>query len=241
MKIISAKNIKKPTALRVIFGNPGMGKTSTVKYMPGKKLLIDLDGTSSVLKGDNNIDIVSLDDPNNPRESLPALLKEIQDTAIDKYDGFVLDNISELENAVLTEYGKKGNNNGVPGIQNYQQLQFFELDAIRFMKNWHKNVVITAWEMTDDYTTESGQTFTRSYPQIRKPILNNVLGLSLQVGRLSVSAKSGKRWFQLAPTDSVFSKNQIDNRENCLQEDLFKSGDKDVRATPVSKKASPAN
>lgn len=241
MIIKKATDIVAPPALRVIFGNPGMGKTSTVKFMPGKKLLIDLDGTSSVLKGDNNIDIVSLDNPNNPRESLPALLKDIQDTQLDKYDGFVLDNISELENAVLTEYGKKGNNNGVPGIQNYQQLQFFELDAIRFMKNWHKNVVITAWEMTDDYTTESGQTFTRAYPQIRKPILNNVLGLSLQVGRLSISAKSGKRWFQLAPTDSVFSKNQIDNRENCLQEDLFKSGDQDVRATPVSKKASPAN
>lgn len=227
MEIKKATEIKRPEALRVIFGNPGMGKTSTIKYIPGKKLIIDLDGTSSVLRGESNIDVVELPDKNNPRESLPKLLKEIQDTVLDQYDCIVLDNISELENAVLTEYGKKGNNSGVPGIQNYQQLQFFELDVIRYMKSWGKNIVITAWEMTDDYTTESGQTFTRSYPQIRKPILNNVLGLALQVGRLSVSPKSGKRWFQLEPTDSVFSKNQIDGRKNCLQEDLFKDGEPD--------------
>ena len=234
MQIINAKDIKKPSSLRIIYGNPGLGKTSTVKFMPGKKLVIDLDGTSSVLKGDNNIDITYLDDKDNPRESLPKLLQEIKDNYSDKYDGFVLDNISELENAVLTEYGKKGNNHGVPGIQNYQQLQFFELDVIRYLKNFDKNVLVTAWETTDEYTSENGQTFSRSFPQIRKPILTNVMGLALQVGRLSVSPKSGQRGFQLMPTDSVFAKNQIDNRKGCLQSDLFKDGDANVQAPSVS-------
>lgn len=235
MEIINAKNISKPTSLRIIYGNPGIGKTSTIKYMPGKKLVIDIDGTSSVLKGDNNIDITHLDDKNSPRESLPKLLKELKEGYSDKYDGFVLDNISELENAVLTEYGKKGNNNGVPGIQNYQQLQFFELDTIRYLKNFDKDVLITAWETNDDFTAENGQSFTRSYPQIRKPILTNVMGLALQVARLTVSQKSGNRGFQLMPTDSVFAKNQIDNRKFCLQSDLFKDGDVGVSTSRVSK------
>lgn len=228
MKIIKATEINKPAALRILYAAPGMGKTSTLQYMPDRKLIIDLDGTSSVLINKPNIDIVTLDDPYNPRESLPKLLKEIKDEHLDEYDSIALDNISELENAVLTEYGKKGNNNGVPGIQNYQQLQFFELDMIRYMKNWNKNIVITAWEQTDDFATESGQTFTRAYPQIRKPILSNVMGLALQVGRLQVSSKTGKRGIILTPSNAVFAKNQLDQREFCLQEDLFKEGDNDV-------------
>lgn len=224
MEIKNAAEITKPSALRIIYGNPGLGKTSTIKYMPGKTLVIDVDGTSSVLKGFKNIDITTIPDADNPRESLPKLLKDIKDNYIDKYDNIALDNISELENSILTEYGKKGNNHGVPGIQNYQQLQFFELDMIRYLKSFDKNVLITAWEMTDEYTTESGQSFTRAYPQIRKPILTNVMGLALQVGRLTISPKSGERGFQLMPTDSVFAKNQLDGRKGCLQADLFEEG-----------------
>ena len=232
MEITNAAEITKPSSLRIIYGNPGLGKTTTVKYMPGKTLLIDIDETSSVLKGFGNIDITTLPDKNSPRESLPKLLKEIKDNYADKYDNIVLDNISELENAVLTEYGKNGNNNGVPGIQNYQQLQFFELDMIRYLKHMGKNVLITAWETTDDYSAENGQTFTRSYPQIRKPILTNVMGLALQVARLTISPKTGERGFQLMPTDSIFAKNQIDSRKFCLQADLFnEDGDTDDKDT----------
>lgn len=224
MEIENAAELTKPSALRIIYGNPGLGKTTTIKYMPGLTLLIDIDGTSSVLRGFGNVDITTLPDKENPRESLPKLLKDIKDNYIDKYDNIVLDNISELENAVLTEYGKKGNNHGVPGIQNYQQLQFFELDMIRYLKSFGKNVLITAWETTDEYTTESGQSYTRAYPQIRKPILTNAMGLALQVGRLTISPKSGERGFQLMPTDSVFAKNQLDSRKGCLQADLFNEG-----------------
>ena len=67
MKVIHAADIKKPTALRILYGNPGMGKTTTIQYMPGRKLVIDIDGTSSVLKGKKDIDIVEVD-PNNIRE-----------------------------------------------------------------------------------------------------------------------------------------------------------------------------
>lgn len=221
MKVIHAADIKKPTALRILYGNPGMGKTTTIQYMPGRKLVIDIDGTSSVLKGKQDIDIVKVD-PNNIREDLPKLLKDIQDNYLDQYDSIALDNISELENAVLTEYGKKGNNHGVPSIPNYQQLQFFELDLIRYMKAWDKEILITAWEMTDEFTDENtGQSFTRAYPKIRKPIVTNVMGLALQVGRIIISPKTGKRGITLAPSNAIFAKNQIDDRKASLQEDLF--------------------
>ncbi|MBC2048230.1 AAA family ATPase [Listeria booriae] len=234
MDIKKASEITTPSAIRLIYGDPGKGKTSTIGFMPGRTLVIDIDGTSSVLKGKDNIDIVDMHDPiiieNGYRVGLPKLLQEIKTNHLDNYDNIVLDNISELETAMLTEYGKNGNNNGVPGIQNYQQLQFWELDLIRYLKTFGKNILITAWEVSDEWQTEAGQIFNRSYPQIRKPILTNVMGLCLQVARLSVSPKTGNRGFTLTPSDAVFAKNQIDDREFCLQEDLFKIGDVDAKS-----------
>lgn len=233
MKITSAKDIKNPSALRILYANPGIGKTSTIKYMPGKKLVIDLDGTSSVLKGLPNIDIVQINDPENIKEELPKLLKEIKETT--DYDSIALDNISEMDSAILNEYGQKGKNNGIPSLKNYQQLQFYDLNMLRYLKTFKKQVLVTAWELTDDYVDEStGQSFTRSYPQVREPILQNIMGLAMQVGRLIVSPKDKKRYVMLSPTNSVFAKNQIDHREFCLQEDLFK----DAEPKTVSKKAS---
>src|SRR5699024_9898852 len=185
-------------------------------------------GTSSVLKHLPDIDIVTVDNPDEIREELPKLLAEIKETMLVQYDSIALDNISELENAVLTEYGKKGNNHGVPGIQNYQQLQFFELDLIRYLKSFNKNIAITAWEDSDQFVEESsGQSFTRTYPKVRRPILTNVMGLALQVGRLQISPKSGKRGIILKPSNAVFAKNQIDSREFAMPEELytFKGGD----------------
>ena len=228
MKITHAEDVQQPDALRIIYSAPGKGKTTSLQYMPGKKLIIDIDGTSSVLKGLPDIDIVTVDNPDDIREELPKLLAEIKETMLDQYDSIALDNISELENAVLTEYGKKGNNHGVPGIQNYQQLQFFELDLIRYLKSFNKNITITAWEDSDQFVEESsGQSFTRTYPKVRRPILTNVMGLALQVGRLQISPKSGKRGIILKPSNAVFAKNQIDSREFAMPEELytFKGGD----------------
>lgn len=229
MNIIHAEDLQQTAALRIIYANPGTGKTTSLQYMPGKKLIVDIDGTSSVLKSLPNIDIVTVDDPDNIREELPKLLQEIKNTALDQYDSIALDNITEMENAILTEYGKKGNNHGVPGIQNYQQLQFFELDLIRYLKSFKKNITITAWEDTDQFVEESsGQSFTRTYPKVRKPILTNVMGLALQVGRLQISPKTGKRGIILKPSNSTFAKNQIDDREFALPEDLYEVPDANV-------------
>ena len=47
------------------------------------------------------------------------------------------------------------------------------------------------------------------------------------VARLVFNEKSGKRGFILSPSNNVFAKNQLDNREHCLQEELFTVGDVD--------------
>ncbi len=56
--------IKKATDIKrgqdfsaLIYSAPGVGKTSTAKFLPGKTLVIDIDRTTNVLAGEPNIDV----------------------------------------------------------------------------------------------------------------------------------------------------------------------------------------
>lgn len=224
LKITNAVDINTSLGTYLIYGAPGMGKTSTVKFFSGNTLVLDMDRTSHVLKGNPNIDILYVDNQNTWKE-WGNLLKELAESDLTKYDTVVLDNISELERSILSNLGRDGKNNRVPEMRHYQQMQFFLVDSVRFLKSLNKRIVITAWETTDEWSTPEGQVFNRSYPQISTKILTNVMGLADVVGKIVYNPKTEKRGYLLQPTDAVFAKNQLDNRKFCLQEDLLKVGD----------------
>jgi phage nucleotide-binding protein len=186
-----------------------------------------VDRTTRVLKGEKNIDITLIDNQDTWK-AWGQVVKTLSTMDLSQYDNIVLDNISELERCMLANLGREGKNNRVPGIQNYQQVQFFLIDSVRFLKTLNKNIIITAWETTDLWTTEDGQQFNRSYPQISAKIMTNFMGLCDIVGRLVYNAKTENRGFYLQPTNSVFAKNQLDNRKFCLQDELMNVGDVDV-------------
>src|SRR5699024_11802515 len=125
---------------------------------------------------------------------------------------------------MLGNMRRVGNNNRVPTMMNYQQIDFMIIDSLRFINSLNKRVIYTAWETTDEFQTEGGQIFNRKFPDIRPKILNNFMGLCQVVGKLSINHKTEKRGFILSPSNSVFSKNQLDERKGCLQEDEFKVG-----------------
>ncbi|EHW1479392.1 AAA family ATPase [Listeria monocytogenes] len=229
LEIKSASTLQDVNKLRLIYSAPGIGKTSTIKFLEGKTLVVDIDRTTSVLKGQENIDIVTADTM-TPFITFPQLLKEINDSYLNNYNNIVIDNISELERSILAQLGKEGKNNRVPSMANYQQMQFMMIDAIRYLKSFGKNILITAWETSDQWQTPEGQIYNRSYPQISNKILTNAMGLCDVVARLIYDSEEEKRWFILQPTNAVFAKNQIDSRKGCKQEDLFKIGDIDAKA-----------
>lgn len=154
-------------------------------------------------------------------------MKELSKMDLSGYDNIALDNISELERCMLADLGRQGNNNRVPGIQNYQQVQFFLMDAVRFLKTLGLNVIILAWETTDVWTTPEGQSFNRSYPQISLKIMQNMMGLCDVVGKLFYNEKTDKRGIFLQATDSIFAKNQMDARKHCMQDELIPGSDAD--------------
>lgn len=229
LQVINAKDIAPNNATYLIYGPPGMGKTSTIKFLPGKTLVLDVDRTSRVLRGKENIDIVYVDNTDT-WDFWGKLIIDLEKNYKGVYDNIVVDNISELERCLLSDLGSKGKNKGVPSQGDYQYMQFRIVNSLRYMKNLGANLIWTAWESDDLYTDSSGQQYNRSYPQINRKIVNNVLGLCDVVGRLLINSE-GERGFILSATNSTYAKNQIDDRKGCLQSELLKSGDIDVPTT----------
>jgi phage nucleotide-binding protein len=227
LDIVHASEIKADKGTYLIYSPPGMGKTTAIKYLPGKTLVLDVDRTSRVLKGEKNIDIAYVDNTGT-WDFWGKLIIDLEEKFKGVYDNIVVDNISELERCLLSDLGSKGKNKGVPAQGDYQYMQFRVVNSLRYMKNLGVNLIWTAWEDSDLYTDSNGQQFNRSYPQINRKILNNVLGLCDVVGRLMINSE-GERGFSLSATNSTYAKNQIDDRKGCLQADLIQDGDSNVQ------------
>lgn len=224
MKIINASELNKKNFCYLIYSNPGMGKTTSIKYIKGKTLLIDIDKSSIVLKGQKNIDIVELDTHNIFTNWVELVTNLIQGGA-KGYDNIVIDNVSELFRSCLANLGREGKNSRVPTQGDYLKIDFTIIDSLRALTNLDNRIIFTAWETSDVWTDEvTGQMFNRAMPDIRPKILNNFLGLCDVVARLVCKkTETGEltRGFYLSPTSSVFAKNRLDDRQGCKFEELI--------------------
>lgn len=226
--ITNANEINDQRSTYLLYAPPGTGKTYTVNYLPGKTLYIAIDKTQFPLKGNENIDVVDFD-THNAWDQWKELMNWFSTNDLSKYENIVFDNMSELFRSMLGNLGREGKNNRVPEMRHYQQIDFFIIDSIRYINNLGKRIVYLAWEMTDDFHTEGGQIFNRRFPDLRKSIMNNFMGLCQVIGKLSIRQENDEtiRGFILQPSNAIFAKNQLDNRKGCKQEDIFKVGDAD--------------
>lgn len=236
LQITNAADIKTTKGTYLIYGPPGMGKTTALKYLPGKTLVLDVDRTSKVLKGCKNIDIVEVDNINT-WDFWEKLIIELYENYRGKYDNIAVDNVSELERCILSDLGSQGKNKGVPSQGDYQYMQFRLVNSLRYMKNLDMNIIWTAWEITDSFQDANGQYYNRAFPQINHKIMNNVLGLCDVVGKLAINSE-GQRGFILTASNSTYAKNQLDDRKGCLQHELILVGDAVGEGTKTVSKGS---
>ncbi|MCS4487219.1 AAA family ATPase [Staphylococcus americanisciuri] len=230
--ISSAKNLSTENATYLIYGKPGSGKTHTLNFLHGRTLYVNVDKSERPLKGNQNIDILNFNSHEAWKE-WGDLMKWFADNkqTLNNYDTIAIDNLSELFRSMLANLGRSGKNNRVPEMSHYQRVDFFTIDSLRFLQSLNKRLIFMAWETNYDFYTPAGQQITQSVPDIRKTIRDNVAGLCQVVARLVVNKDSGKRGFILMPTNQIFAKNQLDDREHCLQEELFNVGDTDDNST----------
>lgn len=222
----------------LIYGKPGVGKTSAIRNLDGKTLVLDLDDSSKVLSGAANIDVQPFD-RSKPSEEWKEFLKNLAER-VSGYDNLVIDNVSAFEKDWFVERGRASKNGIGNEIQDYGQwANYFARIMTMIFMDAPVNVLVTAWENTRDITSETGQSFSQYAPAIRDSVRDGLLGLTDVVGRVVISTKTSHRGVILAGSDAIFAKNRLDNRTACAIEDLFKfGGDSNVSASSLPEETS---
>ena len=215
MNIINAKDIQHPHLTVLIYGTPGMGKTTLLGKLKGRTLIVDVDKGTSVLTGCENVDVLRLSE--NFRE-VPELVKQL--TASCPYDNVCLDSLSELERAILTRLAS-GNNNGIPSQQDYGKVNHSMMNICRQLRNIKANIFFTAWEQYTEVIAPSGEKYSRIEPMIRDKNMNNVVGLCDIVGRLYVNRENEERRVWLEARPNIIAKDRIFKRQWCSCEEVI--------------------
>ncbi|MFT8628724.1 AAA family ATPase [Oenococcus sicerae] len=218
MKVYNAADIQIGNYLYLIYGDAGTGKTSTAKYLAGKKLLISLDQSAEPAKDWKDTVIAEPEEADliSPYENITAFFDLVEKSYLPKVDVVIIDNISQLERIILTELVGKYKDNR----QAYQAMQeYFRSLATKF-RYWHKPIYTTAWELSYQESDSLGGQVTKYTVDMNAKARAAFTGLFDVVGRIYAD-HAGKRLIQLQPTDQVFAKNRIDQRNKALPEHLF--------------------
>lgn len=223
IKITKATDINRTENWKVLlYGKPGLGKTSAIKGLSGKTLVLDLDGSSRVLAGLKNVDVISFN-REEPIQSMKEFLNESKNL-INGYNTLVIDNLTAFEKDWFVARGLNSKNGIRNEIQDYGDYTNYFLRLISKIYSLPINIYATAWESKRDVDLEDGTKLTEYIPDVRNQVLNQLLGLTDVVGRIQVNPATHGRGAILEGNDGVYAKNRLDERIACKIEDLFKFG-----------------
>lgn len=223
IKITKATDINRTENWKVLlYGKPGLGKTSAIKGLSGKTLVLDLDGSSRVLAGLKNVDVISFN-REEPIQSMKEFLNESKNL-INGYNTLVIDNLTAFEKDWFVARGLNSKNGIRNEIQDYGDYTNYFLRLISKIYSLPINIYATAWESKRDMDLEDGTKLTEYIPDVRNQVLNQLLGLTDVVGRIQVNPATHGRGAILEGSDGVYAKNRLDERIACKIEDLFKFG-----------------
>lgn len=222
MKPINAAEIDKfDNWTAIIYSQPGFGKTSMVKSLVGRTIVLSVDGMYHVLSGLSNVDILTMDST-RPNEELANFYRYLLNN-LENIDNIVVDNMTTFQKYWLNAVGKT-TKNGMPERRDYGIIARVLFDFVASLKALKKNVLIFAHQKTEEITLEGGGVYTEFQPDIRA--LDAIMGIVPIVGRLVIvtnqDTQKKERIIVLQPTQSTRAKDQlIGNRPTIGQMELL--------------------
>ena len=227
----------------IVYGNPGAGKTTLASTLPPEETLIITTeaGLGPLLgKGHSLLDVRKVQE-NNPDKSLEEIINEIYvqlRTQKQVFKNVVLDNISELENALLQDMTRRRKKNA-PELREYGEVSYIMKSLItqfRDLEYIGVNVLFLAWEGQLDIKNSAGEVLTMTIPFVGKKIAVQLCGLVDCVAHLEVYEKTGVRWLRFGPSQQYLTKSQFAGLEAGEEADMVKLLEKLNAHSYVTKK-----
>ena len=215
MNITKTKDMKIGNLSVLIYGSPGMGKTTLLGNQKGRTLIIDIDRGTTVLAGCENVDVIRV---SKNLSEIQEVIKELHNKC--DYDNVCIDSLSELEQSFQGVLSER-NGTGVLSWQDYGKTNNFVLNCCRQLRSLNVNVLFTAWEKYIDMTAPSGDKYTRIVPMLRDKNMENICGLCDIVGRIYTARESGERAVWLEGRPDVLAKDRIFKRRSCSFDDVL--------------------
>ena len=209
MEVLDAKAIKKfSNWTAFIYSEPGKGKTTMIKSLVGKTVVLSVDGMYHVLSGTPNVQILTMN-PKKPNDELGNFYRYLLQNK-DDIDNIVIDNLSTFQKFWLNAQSLL-TKSGMPEMRDYGVIDRVLLDFISSLKSLKKNVLLFAHEKAVQVTRENGGVYTQFQPDVRN--MDAIMGIIPIVGRLVIvnnpETSETERLIVLQPTQSTRAKDQL--------------------------------
>lgn len=219
MPAFNWKNAPKENYRWLVYGVPGVGKTTLSKYLKGKTYLLSLDNSFrriSFWQDKNDIWVIDTD---NPIEDLNTFYDAFNPN---DYDNLVIDNISNLQKLFFIEKAKETKTGLDNKMSDYNEWTTYLVRFIAGVFKWNINILVTAWETQNKITDPSGQEFMQYGPDARPNPRDYLMGNCDVVARMIQKPQSGERGLIMQGSIDTYAKNRLDDRPGCKAEDFFK-------------------
>lgn len=219
MPAFNWKNAPKENYRWLVYGVPGVGKTTLSKYLKGKTYLLSLDNSFrriSFWQGKNDIWVIDTD---NPIEDLNTFYDAFNPN---DYDNLVVDNLSNLQKLFFIEKAKETKTGLDNKMSDYNEWTTYVTRFVASIFKWNINILVTAWETQTKVTDPSGQEFMQFGPDVRPNPRDYLMGNCDVVARMVQKPQSGERGLIMQGSIDTYAKNRLDDRPGCKAEDFFK-------------------
>lgn len=203
----------------LVYGTPGVGKTTLSKYLKGKTYLLSLDDSFHRIDSWKGNDDIWAIDPDKPIEDLNNFYDFFDPS---QYDNLVVDNISNLQKLFFIEKAKETKTGLDNKMSDYNEWTTYLVRFIAGIFKWNINILVTAWETQNKVTDPSGQEFMQYGPDARPNPRDYLMGNCDVVARMIQKPQSGERGLIMQGSIDTYAKNRLDDRPGCKAEDFFK-------------------
>lgn len=196
----------------LIYGNPGVGKTTLGCTLPKEETLFVVTeaGIGPLIgKGFQYFDVLAAM-KNNPLVPLEEIIQEFYKSLRTNpklpFKYIVIDNLTELENQLLGDYTKR-RKKPFPEAKEYGDVAYRIHEWVTLFRDLQYQgitVVFNVWEKQYELKSQTGESYTMAYPYLSGRNAAQIPGIVDAVGHLEIiTGGDGPQWWVQFGPDSM--------------------------------------